>query len=50
MLGVFVEQAEAISVEELQYKMLAKADADDDYGAQLLKMKGKLLDWQAGKK
>ena len=50
VLGVFVEQAEAISVEELQYKMLAKADADDDYGAQLLKMKGKLLDWQAGKK
>ena len=50
VLGVFVEQAEAISVEELQYKMLAKADADDDYGAQLHKMKGKLLDWQAGKK
>lgn len=47
VLGVFVEQAEAISVEELQYKMLAKAEAEDDYGSQMARMKAKLLLWQA---
>lgn len=42
-----MEQAEGISVEELQYRMLSKGDSADDYHAHLQKMKIKLLDWQA---
>lgn len=41
-----MEQAEGISVEELQYRMLSKGDSADDYHAHLQKMKIKLLDWQ----
>ena len=47
VIGVFMEQAEGISVEELQYRMLSKGDSADDYHAHLQKMKIKLLDWQA---
>ena len=47
VLGVFTEQAEAISVEELEYRLNAAAHGlDDDYEAQLQKMKTKLLHWQ----
>jgi hypothetical protein len=46
VIGVFMEQAEGISVEELQYRMLMKSDSADDYNAHLHKMKIKLLDWQ----
>lgn len=46
VIGVFMEQAEGISVEELQYRMLSKGDSADDYHAHLQKMKIKLLDWQ----
>ena len=42
-----MEQAEGISVEELQYRMLSKGESSDDYHAHLQKMKIKLLDWQA---
>jgi hypothetical protein len=41
-----MEQAEGISVEELQYRMLMKSDSADDYNGHLHKMKIKLLDWQ----
>lgn len=47
VLGVFVEQAEAVSLEELQYRLASRPEAGDDFGQQLAKMKRKLLDWQA---
>ena len=50
VLGVFTEQAEAISIEELQYSLTAAAFADkgmkNDFEAQVSKMKGTLLGWQ----
>ena len=46
VMGVFMEQAEGISSEELLYRMLMKQDSADDYNAHLQKMKIKLLDWQ----
>ena len=46
VIGVFMEQAEGINVEELQYRMLMKAESVDDWHAQITKMKLKLLDWQ----
>ena len=46
VLGVFAEMAEAISVEELEYTLLQPPGAQNDYNAQLTKMKRKLLDWQ----
>ena len=38
-----MEQAEGISVEELQYRMLSKGDSADDYHAHLQKMKIKQI-------
>lgn len=50
VLGVFTEQAEAISIEELQYALTAAAYASvglkNDFEAQVTKMKGTLLSWQ----
>eukprot|EP01039_Chlorochromonas_danica_P002294 gene2294-2513_t len=47
VLGVFIEQAEAISREELEYALVsATAGTENDYEYQLSKMKTKLLDWQ----
>jgi hypothetical protein len=47
VIGVFMEQAEGISVEELQYRIASKNEGDDDYHGQINKMKLKLLDWQS---
>lgn len=50
VLGVFTEQAEAISIEELQYTLTAAAYSSaglkNDFEAQITKMKGTLLSWQ----
>ena len=46
VIGVFMEQAEGINVEELQYRMLMKSESADDWHAHVTKMKLQLLDWQ----
>jgi hypothetical protein len=47
VMGVFMEQAESIGVEELEYILNAAASgAENDYEFQTAKMKTKLLDWQ----
>lgn len=47
VMGVFMEQAESISVEELEYILNAAASGlENDYEHQLSKMKMKLLEWQ----
>jgi hypothetical protein len=47
VMGVFMEQAESISVEELEYSLAAAAAGqENDFEAQLDKMKRKLLEWQ----
>jgi hypothetical protein len=47
VLGVFTEQAEAISIEELQYSLAAAAAGQrNDFDARVGKMKEQLLAWQ----
>ena len=46
VMGVLVEQAEEISIEELEYTLLAKNEAENDFQAQLRRMKTKCLEWQ----
>ncbi len=47
VLGVFIEQAEAITIEELEYNLLSAINGFDiDYEGRLNKMKGQLLAWQ----
>lgn len=49
VLGVFMEQAEAIHIEELEYALNAAAHGlENDYEVRLVKMKTQLLDWQRG--
>lgn len=49
VLGVFMEQAEAINIEELEYALNAAAHGlENDYEVRLAKMKTQLLDWQRG--
>jgi hypothetical protein len=49
VIGVFIEQAEAISVEELEYRMLLRPDAEDDFASQIARMKGQMLEYQRKK-
>ena len=46
VMGVLVEQAEEISIEELEYTILAETDAENDFQVQLRRMKAKCLEWQ----
>jgi mRNA guanylyltransferase len=45
VLGVFMEQADAISIEELEYRLIGSADKDD-YSTRYVKMKSQLLNWK----
>ena len=46
VLGVCIELAEAISIEELEYKLLARNESENDFSYQLTNMKKKALDFQ----
>lgn len=47
VMGVFMEQAESISIEELEYSLSASSHGlENDYEVQIEKMKAKLLAWQ----
>ena len=47
VMGVFMEQAESISIEELEYSLSASSHGlENDYEVQIEKMKAKLLVWQ----
>lgn len=47
VMGVFMEQAESISIEELEYTLSAASyGLENDFEPQIQKMKTKLLDWQ----
>lgn len=47
VLGVFIEQAEAIGREELEYALICSSNGwENDYDQRLGKMKGTLLEWQ----
>ena len=49
VMGVFMEQAESISIEELEYTLSAASHGlENDFEPQIQKMKTKLLDWQRG--
>ena len=51
VLGVFIEQAEAISRDELEYVVLASVKGWElDYDEQIGKMRKKLMDWQKSRK
>lgn len=45
-MGVLIEQAEAISIEELEYCLLARNESENDFQVQMSKMKDKALGWQ----
>lgn len=45
-LAVIMEQAESITVEELEYTLIARNEAENDFMEQLNKMKDKALDFQ----
>jgi hypothetical protein len=50
VMGVFMEQAESISIEELEYTLSAASHGlENDFEPQIQKMKTKLLDWQRKK-
>ena len=49
VLGVFMEQADAISIEELEYRLIGSVDKDD-YSTRYVKMKSQLLNWKRGNK
>ena len=46
VMSVLVEQAESISIEELEYRLLARDESENDFQQQLGKMKKKALSWQ----
>jgi hypothetical protein len=46
VMGFMMEMAENMRIEELEYCLLARSEAEKDFGAQTDKMFGKLLDWQ----
>ena len=46
MMSVFMEQAEAIGADELEYRLLARSEAENDFTAQLVSMRSKALDFQ----
>jgi hypothetical protein len=47
VLGVFIEQAEAITIEELEYSIISSVkNFPQDYSIRLVKPKAQLLDWQ----
>ena len=47
VLGVFIEQAESIGVEELEFTLNAAAKSlESDFDSELLKMKKSLIAWQ----
>ena len=43
VMSVFMEQAEAIGVDELEYRLLARNEAENDFTAQLVSMRSKAL-------
>lgn len=45
-MGVLIEQAESISIEELEYSLLAKTESENDFQRQLSNMKTKAINWQ----
>jgi hypothetical protein len=45
-ISVFMEQAESVSVEELQYRLMARSEAEDDYLEQIRNMKARALEAQ----
>lgn len=51
VLGVFIEQAEAISIEELEFTIIASVKKYElDYDTHLNKMKNNILEWQRNRK
>jgi hypothetical protein len=46
VLGVLMEQAEAISIDELEYRLLARNESENDYTSQVDKMTAKLMEFQ----
>ena len=49
VMGVFMEQAEAICVEELEFTLTASAlGRENDFEAHIAKMKARLMKWQRG--
>lgn len=50
VMGVFMEQAESISIQELKYTLNASSHGlDNDYELQIEKMQEQLFDWQCEK-
>lgn len=45
-ISVLMEQAESVSVEELQYRLMARSEAEDDYLEQMRSMKARALEAQ----
>lgn len=45
-LSILMEQAEAISIEELEYRLLARNEAENDFSKQMAKMTAKALQFQ----
>lgn len=48
-MGVLIEQSEAISIEELEYSLLARNESENDFQSQLKHMKKEALKWQRDK-
>ncbi|KAJ1437678.1 mRNA capping enzyme, catalytic domain-containing protein [Ochromonadaceae sp. CCMP2298] len=49
VMGVFIEQAESISIEELEFSLNAAAHGlENNFHMHVNKSKGKILDWQRG--
>jgi hypothetical protein len=46
VLGVLMEQAEAISIEELEYRLLARNENENDFTSQVDKMTATLMEFQ----
>jgi len=45
-MGVLAEQAEGITIEELEYRLLASGTTPDDFNQQMTKMLGRAVDFQ----
>lgn len=46
VISVFMEQAENIELEELEYRLLARDETENDFGEQMMKMRAKAIDFQ----
>jgi hypothetical protein len=46
VLGVLMEQAESVGIEELEYRLLARNEAENDFANQMGSMKNKALEFQ----